>query len=211
MRVTVLITGFGPFAGVPFNPSGPLAQELAQRRHPAFANVRRISHVFRVCYEDVDCELAALLQRERPDALVMFGLAVRTSHIRIETRARNALGRTLPDVAGRLPRSGTIVPGGPAILPLRAPSQRLLMAARSAGLPAALSHDAGHYLCNFLCWRAAEAAKRGATRMASFIHVPHINRASSRPLARHAFSLDSLLDSGEAILRTMVTAARARG
>jgi pyroglutamyl-peptidase len=211
MTVTILITGFGPFPGAPFNPTEPLAQELARRRHPAFANVRRVSHVFRVSYEAVDRDLPALLASERPDALIMFGLAARTKHVRIETRARNALTRTVPDAGGHLPLSGTILAGGPAALPLRAPAQRLLMAARSTGLPVALSRDAGHYLCNYLCWRAAEAACNGAPRVASFIHVPYMHRAQIHQSRRPRFSLDDLADAGEAMLRAMITAARSFG
>ena len=74
MTATILITGFGPFPGAPYNPTGPLVIELARRRHPAFANVRRVAHVFPVSYEAVDRELPALLKRERPDALIMSGL-----------------------------------------------------------------------------------------------------------------------------------------
>jgi pyrrolidone-carboxylate peptidase len=82
MTATILITGFGPFPGAPYNPTGPLVIELARRRHPAFANVRRVAHIFPVSYEAVDRELPALLKRERPDALIMFGLAVRAKQIR---------------------------------------------------------------------------------------------------------------------------------
>jgi pyroglutamyl-peptidase len=211
MSVTILITGFGPFPGAPFNPTGQLAQELARRRHPAFANVRRVSHVFRVSYEAVDRELPALLENERPDALIMFGLAVRTRHVRIETRARNTLTRSVPDVGGHLPLSSTIVAGGPAALSLRAPAQRLLMAARSTGLPAALSRDAGHYLCNYLCWRAAEAARCGAPQVTCFIHVPSMHRARIHQPRRPPISLDDLADAGEAIVRAVITAARSFG
>jgi pyroglutamyl-peptidase len=211
MTVTIVITGFSAFPGAPFNPTEPLVQELARRRHPAFANVRRVSHVFRVSYEAVDRELPALLERERPDALIMFGLAVRSRHVRIETRARNTLTRAVPDVGGHLPLSGTILAGGPAALPLRAPAQRLLMAARSTGLPAALSRDPGHYLCNYLCWRAAEAARCGAPRVASFIHVPYLHRAQIHHSGRPRLSLDDLADAGEAILRAAIPAARSLG
>src|SRR5262245_53051046 len=154
MTATILITGFGPFPGAPFNPTEPLAAELAQRRHPAFANVRRVAHVFRVSYEAVDRELPALIAREKPQAFVMFGLAGRTKHVRIETRARNVLTRVVPDADGQIPLTAAIVPGAPMALSLRAPTHRLLMAARATGVPAALSHDAGSYLCNYLCWRA---------------------------------------------------------
>src|SRR3989442_1750748 len=81
---TIIITGFGPFPGAPYNPTDPLVSMLARRRRPAFAGVRRIAHVFRVSYEAVDRELPELLAREQPDVLVMFGLAMRTRHIRIE-------------------------------------------------------------------------------------------------------------------------------
>ena len=74
------------------------------------AGVRRIAHVFPVSYEAVDRELPALIARERPDVLVMFGLALRTKHIRIETQARNSLTRMVVDVSGHRPIAGTIIP-----------------------------------------------------------------------------------------------------
>jgi pyroglutamyl-peptidase len=211
MSLTVLITGFGPFAGAPFNPTEPLAQELARRPHPAFANVRRLAHVFRVSYEAVDRDLPALLASERPDALIMFGLAMRAKHVRIETRARNSLTRALPDASGRLPLSGTILAGGPAALQLRTPAQRLLMAARATGLPVALSRDAGHYLCNYLCWRAAETTRAVAPQVTSFIHVPAVHRTPIPWPRQPRFSFDELVAAGEAIVRAAVVAARSCG
>ena len=207
MTATILITGFGPFPGAPFNPSAPLALELARRRHPAFAGVRRVAHVFRVTYEAVDTELPALIAREKPAALVMFGLAARTKHMRIETRARNVVTRVLPDADGQIRTAANIAPGAPVTLSLRAPAHRLLLAALASGVPAALSHDAGRYICNYLCWRAAEAAGGGAPRVAAFIHVPRVRRA---PIdRRHAIlTLDDLARAGEAIVRTALAAAR---
>ena len=207
MTATILITGFGPFPGAPYNPTGPLVGELARRRHPAFANVRRVAHVFPVSYEAVDRELPALLKRERPDALIMFGLAVRARQMRIEMRARNAVTRMLPDVSGQIPLAATILPGGPPTVPLRSPAQRLLSAALATGVPVALSRDAGHYLCNYLCWRAAEAAGTGTPSLIAFVHVPTVRRASSQS-RRDLLTLDKLIDAGEAILRAAVGAAR---
>jgi pyrrolidone-carboxylate peptidase len=40
MTATILLTGFGPFSGAPFNPTGPLVTELARRRIPGL-HVRR--------------------------------------------------------------------------------------------------------------------------------------------------------------------------
>jgi len=205
MAATILITGFGPFPGAPFNPTEPLALELARRRHPAFTSARRVAHVFPVSYAAVDRELPALLTREKPDALIMFGLAGRTKHVRVETRARNALTRLIPDVTGEFPVTTTIAPGAPATLPLRAPVQRLVLAARAAGVPAAASHDAGRYLCNYLCWRAAEAAGAGAPRVVAFIHVPRLQRTQARP-RQPQLTFDDLALAGEAILRAALAA-----
>src|SRR4051794_15136406 len=87
----ILITGFGPFPGAPFNPTQALVRKLATLRRPAFADVTRIAHIFDVTYATVDRELPELIARHRPDALLMFGLAARTPYLRIETRARNAV------------------------------------------------------------------------------------------------------------------------
>jgi pyroglutamyl-peptidase len=209
MAATLLITGFGPFPGAPFNPTEPLVTALAKQRYPAFANVRRVAHVFRVSYEAVDRELPALLAREQPDVLIMFGLASRTKHVRIETHARNALSCRLPDVGGHVPVTASIVADAPPTLPLRNPGQRLVMAARAAGVPAALSRDAGSYLCNYLCWRAAEAAGTGAPSLTAFIHVPIVPRSRMlQPQRPAALTLDDLIRAGEAIVQAALAAAR---
>jgi pyroglutamyl-peptidase len=108
------------------------------------------------------------------------------------------------------------------VLPLRAPAQRLLAAVRAAGMPAALSSDAGSYLCNYLCWRAGEAAARdGGPRLVAFVHVPNVHAASirvpaSRRLhrprtpARAQFRLDQLIRAGEAIMRAALGATPTR-
>jgi pyroglutamyl-peptidase len=204
--MTILITGFGPFPGAPFNPTEPLVRELVRRQHPS--GVRRVAHVFRVSYETVDRELPELLARERPDALVMFGLAARTKHLRIETRARNALTQLLPDAGGHVPMTATIQLEAPPTLALRVPAQRLLMAARSTGVPAALSRDAGRYLCNYLCWRATEAACNGGPQVAAFIHIPIVRRVQVRPEPPRHLTLDQLVTAGEAIVRAAHAAAR---
>jgi pyroglutamyl-peptidase len=220
MTATILITGFGPFPGAPLNPTGALVMALAQLRDPALRNVRRIAHVFATSYAAVDRELPALLARERPDVLLMFGLAARRRHISIETRARNAISRAVADASGELPAASLIAPGAHATLALRVPAQRLLAAVRAAGMPAALSSDAGSYLCNYLCWRAGEAALRdGGPRLTAFVHVPNVHAASVRvPTSRRRlrprtlppFRLDDLVRASEAIMRAALAAMPTR-
>jgi pyroglutamyl-peptidase len=205
---TLLVIGFGPFPGAPFNPTGPLVKRLARTRRPALAKVTLVAHVFATGYAAVERELPALIARHQPDALLMFGLAPRARTLRVETRARNALA-LLPDVAGQSAHRVKIAPGGPSARTLPAPTRHLLIALRDARVPAAPSRDAGRYLCNYLIWRAAEAAaKPGGPRLAAFIHVPKIRRGSGRRTEKPRLSLDDLARAGTGLMVALAAAAR---
>jgi pyroglutamyl-peptidase len=205
---TLLVTGFGPFPGAPFNPTTPLVQRLARLRRPGLTDVRIVGHVFPTSYAAVDRELPALIAKHKPDALLMFGLATRAKRVRIETRARNALA-LLPDVKGATVHRTKIAPGGPAALVMPAPAMRLLNAARAARVPSILSPDAGRYLCNYLCWRAAEAvAAKGGPRFAAFVHMPPISRVPRpRRPGKQRLSQDDLTRAGVRLLAALATAA----
>jgi pyroglutamyl-peptidase len=191
---TILVTGFGPFPGAPINPTGPLVKSLA---HPAtWRGVRIVPHIFATSYAAVDRELPALLRRHKPDALLMFGLAAKTPHLRIETLARNTLS-ALPDAAGIVAAARSIAPGRERARPLPTPSRALSAAARRARVKAAVSKDAGDYLCNYLCWRTSQALRKpGSPRIAAFIHVPEGQAPGD------------LLRAGRAFLTTIAAACR---
>ena len=87
-QLRILVTGFGPFPGAPYNPTMALVRRLTALRRPAFHDVALIGHIFHVTYATVDRELPALIEQHRPHAILSFGLAGRTAHMRIETRAR---------------------------------------------------------------------------------------------------------------------------
>jgi pyroglutamyl-peptidase len=203
---TILVTGFGPFPGAPFNPTPSLVGRLARLRRPALAGVTIVPHVFATSYAAVDRDLPRLIVRHRPDALLMFGLAARTRFLRIETRARNALA-LMPDAGREKPRGRAIAAGEPGALAMPSPARRLLAAARGSRLPAAISADAGHYLCNYLCWQATVAARRGP-RIAAFVHVPLIGRKPLRRGKSRRFTQDDLTRVGSRLLAEIAAAAR---
>ena len=228
--ITILITGFGPFPGAPFNPTTPLVRHLARLRRPALRDVHLVGHVFETSYAAVDRDLPELLRRHRhrvaperrtrdghalpellarhrPDALLMFGVATRRKQLSIEMRARNALA-SLADASGSVLARRTIDAGVPD-LRLPAPQQRLLRAARLSPVPAQLSRDAGRYLCNYLCWRGASAVKAGGPKLAAFIHVPQL-MPTPRPKRRSGrrFTAAGLARAGEAILLALAAEVR---
>jgi pyroglutamyl-peptidase len=210
MAATILVTGFGPFPGAPFNPTGPLVQRLARMRRPALADTKIVAHIFPTSYAAVDSDLPRLLAKHKPHALLMFGLAPRAHALRIETRAHNSVSLQ-PNAGGIALRRLTIAAGDPAALAMPAPARRLLAAVRAAGVPATLSRDAGRYLCNYLCWRAAEAAgKPGGPHVAVFVHVPKVRRGPV-PRARvekGRMTITDLARAGGALLPAITVAAR---
>ncbi len=203
----ILITGFGPFPGAPFNPTPPLVERLAKLRRPALSDVTITTHIFDVAHATVDLELPQLLATHRPHALLMFGLAARTPWLRIETRARNAITTIWPDRRGARVRKGSIA--GTANARAFGPHVfRLLRAARLTGIDARASRDAGSYVCNYLCWRAIEAADhQPGPRLAAFIHVPPLRRNGSARVPG-GITLEHLADAGEAILLELVKEVR---
>ncbi len=208
LPLTVLITGFGPFPGAPFNPTGAVVTALLRRRRPALAGLRLIGHVFRTSYAAVDGELPKLIARHRPQVLLMFGLAARTPYLRIETRARNRRSLLFADVAGHLPDLAAIRPGAGATVRGRAPFARLLTAARTMRVPVRLSCDAGGYLCNYAYRRALELEP--ALPSVVFIHVPQVRRSPviRRRGRQRAATVADLVRAGEAILLGLVAGVR---
>lgn len=208
-RLRILITGFGPFPGAPFNPTEPLIARLLRLRRPALSDVELFGHVFPVTYRNVDRELPELLALHRPHALLMFGLATRTRHVRIETRARNAVTLLWPDAGHARPHKGSIS-GGIDGLTFGPHTAKLLRAAVGTGIDARASRNAGSYLCNYLSWRAIEATHRdGGPRLAAFVHIPLFPRGSSqRKNAAHPIAFEEMVDAGEAMLVEMVKLTR---
>jgi len=199
---TILLTGFGPFPGAPFNPTGPLVKQLARIRR---AGVKIVPHIFETSYAAVDRDLPKLIAKNTPDAILMFGLATRARGLRIETRARNEIKR-IPDAAGKTPRRRAIAAGKPAAMAMPMPANALLAAVRATGVRVRRSTDAGGYLCNYLCWRAAEAAgKPKGPRLAAFVHVPLVAPGPQKA-KMSKLTLDDLARAGAAVLKAVAKA-----
>jgi len=202
--VRVLLLGFGPCPGAPFNPSAALAKALARRRRPALALTQRAVHIFATSYAAVDRDLPKLLH-QNPDVVLMFGLAGRRRHLCIETRARNAQSVLFPDVSGYRPQRGVISPGEPAAIGGNAPFADLLGALRGHDVPARLSRDAGRYLCNYAYWRCLQRVG-GRRPLVQFVHIPPV-KIGSQPKLRRSLTFHSLLAASEALLIAMIAAS----
>lgn len=199
----VLVTGFGAFPGAPFNPTTRLAQDLVAVRRPGLANVVRIAHVFETSYTAVEQGLPALFAEVRPNVVLLFGLAMRTPYLRVETRARNRRSPVFADARGCHPACDLITPGASRTMRGNAPHHRLATAARAAGVPVRLSFDAGSYLCNYVYWRALELTIRNKP-LVQFVHVPLVRHRAEGG----GITFDDLIRVGVEMLMILAAVAR---
>src|SRR5437016_8530261 len=141
-KLRILITGFGPFPGAPYNPTEPLVARLLRLRRPALGDVELSGHIFPVTYRAVDRQLPELIAKRRPQALLMFGLASRTPYVRVETRARNAITTIWPDAEHARLRKGSIAREASAMR-FGPHTAKLLRAALATGIDVRASRNAG--------------------------------------------------------------------
>ena len=206
---TVLVAGFGPFPGVARNPSADLARALGRVRRPALAGVRIHAVVLPTVYEAVERELARLISELDPDAILLFGVAGRSDRLRVETRAVNAASRIHPDAARFVPKSRTLRQNAPRELFVNAPARRLLAAARSTGVAARLSRDAGRYVCNASLFLSLDMARKEKhPPSVTFIHIPPPAPRGARRRKRKEPSMAVLVRAGAAILAAVAAEAR---
>jgi pyroglutamyl-peptidase len=168
-RTQVLITGFGPFPGVPVNATMRLVPELARAAQKRFPDVRVAIEVLPTEWSAGLEHLQQKLAQIAPDLALHFGVSARARGFEIEQRARNACAPT-SDASGALPRGTAVRSGGAEHLAASLPVYAIVARLRRAGIPAFVSRDAGAYLCNAALYNSLASADD--SRRVGFIHVP---------------------------------------
>lgn len=170
-RTSVLITGFGPFPGVPVNATMRLVPALAAAGARAFAGVRIATAVLATEWAAAPRRLDGLLAEVRPDLVLHFGVSSRARGFEVESRAAN-LCTQMPDAAGMLPPGERLRADGAEHLKASLPVQHIVARLRARGIPAFISRDAGGYLCNATLYHSLGCAREAPGRRVGFIHVP---------------------------------------
>ncbi|HRE20354.1 MAG TPA: hypothetical protein PKW21_04895, partial [Rhabdaerophilum sp.] len=110
-----LITGFGPFPGVPHNPSGDLMRKVA-----AAARWQRLGWtmegvLFPTGYSIVSRTITERAQAgPSPAFVVMLGVAARAKWLRVELRAKNRVSIHHRDASGNRPAAFQLERGSEA-------------------------------------------------------------------------------------------------
>ncbi len=175
-RHAILLTGFGPFPGVPVNATEKLVVELAWQAGNRFVDWRVEHAVLPVDWEAGPAMSRRLISRLMPRLVLHFGVSDLATGLVIETLAANTC-RSSPDTLGRHPTTALLDEGAAPALPARIPVAKILERIGRAGLPVETSEDAGGYLCNAVLFDTLRNAPE--TCMVGFIHVPTVLAAEA--------------------------------
>lgn len=175
MANTLLLTYFGPFPGVPVNPTVALAEGAVRALNTARPDLRVVARELPVSYDGSSAALRAALQEVQPDALISLGVAVGRDVVSLEQVAINLDSAGIEDNDGDRRCDEPIAPGGQeayfSSLPVRASFERL----RAAGEPVEISYTAGTYVCNHVFYEGQRISRDlGLSIPAGFVHVPAI-------------------------------------
>jgi pyroglutamyl-peptidase len=194
----VLITGFGPFPGVPDNPSSWLVETLAERERAS--GIAPDARILPTVWEDVAL-IPALYRSLQPHAMIHFGVSERAKAFHIEASAHNRLTRR-EDAQGAVPKTRSIRERGPSRLDTQFPAAGLAAHLRRSGIAARTSRSAGAYLCNFLYYHSLEwALRQRPVPLVVFVHIPPWTRK------RGAQSREALLQGATETLRFVLACA----
>lgn len=173
MANTLLLTYFGPFPGVPVNPTVALAEGAVRALNTARPDLRVVARELPVSYDGSSAALRAALQDVQPDALISLGVAVGRDVVSLEQVAINLDSAGIEDNDGDRRCDEPIAPDGReayfSSLPVRASFERL----RAAGEPVEISYTAGTYVCNHVFYEGQRITRElGLSIPAGFVHVP---------------------------------------
>lgn len=164
----VLVTGFGPFPGMPVNPSAELARRLGRSRRLARASLDVTVEILETRYDVVADLLPTILSQADADIVLMLGVAARTAKLRVEERGIKCVNMLTPDAGGAC--ASVTGAGLAAALVTRVSVIPCVTALGKAGLPARRSNNAGRYLCNAGYYEALRLCGRRTPVL--FVHVP---------------------------------------
>jgi pyroglutamyl-peptidase len=170
-RSTVLLTGFGPFPGVPSNASADLVRKVVRVARRALPEFNFAVAVLPTEWTRAPRLIAALHRRHRPILALHFGVASGAESIRLEMEARNSCRPSL-DAADALPPASVLSVDGPSARHSTIAVKAIAKELSARGYPASVSDDAGGYLCNAVLYHSLALAEARGGCQVGFVHIP---------------------------------------
>ncbi|MGG0051887.1 pyroglutamyl-peptidase I [Bacillus atrophaeus] len=172
MKPKVLFTGFDPFGGETVNPAWEAVKQLnGEDADHAVIVSEQVPTVFKKSLKI----LRQAIHKHQPDIVICVGQAGGRMQITPERVAINLDDARIPDNEGNQPIDEPISENGPAAYWTGLPIKRIVERMKQNGVPAAVSHTAGTFVCNHLFYGLMDEINKNSPRIkGGFIHIPYI-------------------------------------
>ncbi len=198
-----LVTGFAPFAGEDINPSQEIARALDGE---TIAGHRIVGAALPTEFAQSLPALEVLVDQYRPVLVLALGQAGGRSGISLERVAINLIDARIPDNAGAQPVDTPVVENAQNAYFSTLPVKAMLARLEAAGIPAAISHSAGTFVCNQVFFGLAHLlARRHSQIRGGFVHVPYLSEQAQRHAGAPGMPLESMIEALRLCLDTALT------
>ena len=202
---TVLLTGFEPFAGETENPSLAIARALDRKR---VAGHRIVGAALPTEFARSLSVLETLLKQHRPALVLAVGQAGGRSQIALERVAINLIDARIADNADDQPVDVPVIRDAPNAYFSTLPLKAMLLRLHAAGIPAALSHSAGTFVCNQVFFGLVHhLATHKPHARGGFVHVPYLPQQAARHDNAPSMALPTMIEA----IRLCIEAALTTG
>lgn len=196
----ILLTGFEPFGGETINPSQCIVEALD---HTLIDGHRIVGRVLPVAFAPCECLVAEWIEELNPALVIGLGQAGGRSELSLERIAVNLIDARICDNDGSQPVDVPVQAGAAAGLFASLPLKRILLALQNAGIPAAISHSAGTYVCNQVFFLTASClAKSTSQGRGGFIHVPWLPEQGVNHPGQPSMALAAMIEGVTLAIRT---------
>lgn len=200
MKKIILLTGFEPFNNEEINPSWEAVQAL-----DGWAEVDFVVHarLLPCRFGKANKVMHRTVEELQPSIVIAVGQAGGRAELSVERVAINVDDAPIPDNAKRQPVDQPIVTSGPAAYFSTLPIKAIVHSLREAGLPAAVSHTAGTFVCNHVFYGLMHQAHEwGTTMRAGFIHIPYLPQQAAAKPGSPSMALESVIEGLRIAIRT---------
>lgn len=193
---TLLLTYFGPFEGVPINPSQAVAFGAQEALAISAPHLSVEVHELPVEFAESSRALGELLECIKPELAISLGVAAGRDKVSLERVAINLDSARIPDNAGAQLIDQTIRGDGPEAYFSTLPTRAIFEELSSQQLPVELSYTAGTFVCNHVFYELMHATK--GTIPAGFIHIPltHVEAGGGADAALERPQVTASADAG---------------
>ena len=208
-QINIVISGFTPYDGIDVNPAvlvpAALAEQWADPAQSSAISDELLQDVaisvtdvtLPVSFANAWPTLLEAIERVKPDIVIATGLKRSSRGILLERCATNVMDAVRPDADNVIPARRPINSEGPAAYWTRLPLRSILRDFAKHEIPAALSSDAGTFVCNSLFYHLLDWSAAQSRRILSgFVSLPIVNEQPHQhglPIAQQTAAANDVL------------------